>query len=54
MYKVLKKVLQGSILNLKKIKYILIELSSSEIYKTNILKNVVNFLKKRNFKIKNK
>ena len=50
-----KKVLQGSILNLKKIKYILIELSSSEIYKNqHTEKNVVNFLKKRNFKIKKK
>ena len=47
-----KNVLMGSRKNLKKIKYILIELSSSEIYKNqHTEKNIINFLKKKNFKI---
>ena len=45
-----KNVLMGSRKNLKKIKYILIELSSSEIYKNqHTEKNIINFLKKKKF-----
>ena len=46
------KVLKGAIKTLKKIKYIIIETSKTEIYANQALhKNVINFLEKNNFKI---
>ena len=47
------KVLQGSKNNLKKINFIIIELSSKPNYKNQASKNkIINFLKQRNFKLK--
>ena len=47
------KVLKGSKNNLKKINFIIIELSSKPNYKNEVSKNkIINFLKQRNFKLK--
>jgi len=46
------EVLKGSLRSLKKIKYILIELSENEIYKNQALSSdIINFLKQKNFSI---
>jgi len=46
------QVLKGSLRILKKIKYILIEVSENEIYKNQALSNeIINFLKQKNFSI---
>ena len=45
-----KEVLMGAIKNLKKIDYILVELSSSSVYeKQSTKRNIVKFLKNNNF-----